>query len=162
MAATLVGFVGIRVFLAELVRPHLMAPLVNRNPLQFLEARRAMIGQHLPRGSWIVSENIVNKAGHQVDPASLGLVAGGSVSTGPAGVSIAGVGSCPNVKPSDDPTAANDLVQRCVNQLHLTNVISYQPASRYWPFQIYESLLCLPLALLLGGISLWWVRRRIS
>ena len=162
MAATLVGFVGIRVFLAELVRPHLMAPLVNRNPLQFLEARRAMIGQHLPPGSWIVSEKIVNKAGHQVDPASLGLVAGGSVSTGPAGVSIAGVGSCPNLKPSGNPTAANHLVQRCVNQLHLTNVISYQPASRYWPFQIYESLLCLAIALLLAGISVWWVRRRIS
>jgi hypothetical protein len=54
------------------------------------------------------------------------------------------------------------VVQHCVHQLHLTDVIRNQPASRYWPFQIEESLLCVALALLLAGLSLWWVRRRIS
>jgi hypothetical protein len=162
MVATLVGFVGIRVFLAELVRPHLMAPLVARTPFQFLQAGKVRIGQHLPAGSWLISETLVNKAGRSVYSGAPGLLLGGSTSAGPTGVSIAGVGSCPNLKASGSSAQAGDLLQRCVNQLHLSNAISYQPASRYWPFQIYESLLCLALALVLGGLSVWWVRRRLS
>ncbi len=161
MIATLVGFVGLRVFVAEVVRPHLMAPLVDRNPFRFLQPRRITIGNNLPRGAWVITQSTVNRAGHSISGGLLGLVSGTSVSTGPAGVSIAGVGSCPNLKPTGSQGATSDLVQRCVNQLHLTNVIHYQPASRYWPFQIYESLLCLALALLLAGLSVWWVRRRI-
>jgi ABC-2 family transporter protein len=162
MVATLVSFVGLRVFLAELVRPHLMAALVDRAPFQFLQPRRVTIGNHLPRGSWVLSESIVNKGGHAISGGQLGLLTGQSVSVGPAGVSIAGAGSCPDLTPSGRPGTTTNLVQQCVNQLHLTDVIRYQPPSRYWPFQIEESLLCLALALLLAGLSLWWVRRRIS
>jgi hypothetical protein len=158
----LVGFVGLRVFLAELVRPHLMAPLVARTPFQFLHAGTLRIGQHLPAGSWLISDTLINKAGRSVHSGAPGLLLAGSTSAGPAGVSIAGVGSCPNLKVSDSSSQAGDLLQRCVNQLHLTNAISYQPSSRYWPFQIYESLLCLALAVILGGLSMWWVRRRLS
>jgi hypothetical protein len=46
-----------------------------------------------------------------------------------------------------------------MNQLHLSNVVTYQPASRYWPFQIYESLIFLALATAVGGFTVWWVRR---
>ena len=73
MIVTLVGFVGLRVFLAEVVRPHLMAPLVNRNPFQYLQPRRVTIGHNLPRGAWVVSESIVNKAGHAVSGGQLGF-----------------------------------------------------------------------------------------
>jgi hypothetical protein len=37
--------------------------------------------------------------------------------------------------------------------------VRYQPASRYWPFQAYESLLFLGLALAIGAFVVWWVRR---
>jgi hypothetical protein len=50
-------------------------------------------------------------------------------------------------------------VARCVNQMHLSWVTIYQPASRYWPFQTYESLAFLGLAFALGAFTFWWVRR---
>jgi hypothetical protein len=41
-------------------------------------------------------------------------------------------------------------------------VITYQPASRCWPFQIYETVLFVVLALALAGLSLWRMRRRLT
>ncbi len=40
--------------------------------------------------------------------------------------------------------------------------ITYQPASRYWAIQSYETaiFLALALALVLAGVCVWWVRRR--
>jgi hypothetical protein len=164
MVATLVGFAGIRLLLVEFVRPHLMAPLLLRTPFRLHAAGSSIgtsIGPHTStRGDWVVSESIVNAAGHAVGHGNLGLILANATS-GPRGVSIAGVGSCPNLV-AHRPDQGGNLLAQCVNQLHLTDVTSYQPASRYWPFQIYESLLCLAIALVLAGISLWWVRRRLS
>lgn len=165
MAATLVGFAGIRLLLVELVRPHLMAPLLARTPFRFLPGGATAIGPHTAApGAWIVSESIVNGAGQTVSHGNPGLFLGGSTSVGPTGVQIPGVGSCPNLTLAGPhtPSATGTLLQQCVNQLHLTDVTAYQPASRYWPFQIYESLICLAIALVLAGVSFWWVRRRIS
>jgi hypothetical protein len=50
-------------------------------------------------------------------------------------------------------------VAQCVNQLRLTYVVTYQPANRYWPFQIYETLIFLALAAAIGGFTVWRVRR---
>ena len=41
-------------------------------------------------------------------------------------------------------------------------VATYQPASRYWPFQAYETALFVVLALALAGFSYWWLRRRLT
>ncbi len=40
----------------------------------------------------------------------------------------------------------------------------YQPATRYWPFQIHENetALFVLLALAFAGVSFWWVRRRLA
>jgi len=35
----------------------------------------------------------------------------------------------------------------------------YQPASRYWLFQTYETLIFAGLALLLALFCLWWINR---
>ena len=119
-------------------------------------------GGHLPHGSWIVSESIVNGAGQAVDRGVTGILGNLSTVSG-SGVHIPGVGSCPNLVPSGtqlgDPGAFSGLVARCVDELHLTNVVAYQPASRYWPFQTYESLIFLALAAAVGAFTVWWVGR---
>ena len=119
-------------------------------------------GGHLPHGSWIVSESIVTGAGQAVDRGVTGILGNLSTVSG-SGVHIPGVGSCPNLVPSGtqlgNPGALSGLVARCVDQLHLTNVVVYQPANRYWPFQIYESLIFLGLAVAVGAFTVWWVRR---
>jgi hypothetical protein len=38
--------------------------------------------------------------------------------------------------------------------------VTYQPASRYWTFQGYETAIFLALALALAGICFWRIRRR--
>jgi hypothetical protein len=55
--------------------------------------------------------------------------------------------------------------QACSNaiaQLDLWQVVTYQPASRYWPLQWYETAIFAALALLLAGFCVWLVRRRLS
>jgi hypothetical protein len=46
--------------------------------------------------------------------------------------------------------------------MHLRQVVVYQPASRFWTFQWYETAIYLALALVLAGFCIWWVRRRVS
>jgi hypothetical protein len=39
---------------------------------------------------------------------------------------------------------------------HATSAIAYQPASRYWALQWYETTIFLALAL--AGFCIWWIR----
>ena len=167
MGTTLVLFAGVRVAFTEWVRPHLIAPLTARTPLTITTPGQIQIGGHLPQDSWVVSESIVNSAGHAVNGGVINALGNASIVSG-SGVHIPGVGSCTNLVPSGThlgqsnalrPNAFSDLVARCVNQLHLTDVISYQPANRYWPFQMYESLIFLGLAVAVGAVTVWLVRR---
>jgi hypothetical protein len=49
-----------------------------------------------------------------------------------------------------------------IARMHLRQVVVYQPASRFWTFQWYETAIYLALALVLAGFCVWWVRRRVS
>jgi hypothetical protein len=40
-------------------------------------------------------------------------------------------------------------------------VAVYQPADRFWSFQVIETGLFLCFALLLIGVSVWWLRHRL-
>jgi hypothetical protein len=40
--------------------------------------------------------------------------------------------------------------------------VTYQPASRYWAVQWYETAIFLGLAVILAGICFWQIRRRRS
>jgi hypothetical protein len=108
---------------------------------------RNTIGGHLPQSALIVSEGMVNGAGHAVPLDE--ILGHANTVVGPGGVSLGGVGSCSNrtVPGSAVPAQLNGAVPRCMNQRHLTNVTRYEPAGRYWPFQTYESLAFLGLAL---------------
>jgi hypothetical protein len=48
----------------------------------------------------------------------------------------------------------------CIASYH--QVLTYQPASRYWEFQGYELAIFCGLGLVLIGFSFWWIRHRIS
>jgi hypothetical protein len=49
-----------------------------------------------------------------------------------------------------------------LDQLGVRDLLTYQPAGRYWPFQWYELAIFIVLALLLAGSCLWWVRHRLA
>jgi hypothetical protein len=174
MGVTLVLFAAVRATFREWVRPHLMTPLVSRTPFTVTSPQRIQIGGNLPHGSWVVSSSLVNRAGHAVNGGVFGLFNNISADVSPTGVSLPGVGSCSNLTSSatqhlthsakqiGNPNSVSDLVARCVNQLHLSTVTTYQPDNRYWPFQAYESLVFLVAAAAVGAFTLWWVRRRIG
>ena len=46
--------------------------------------------------------------------------------------------------------------------MHLRQAVIYQPGSRFWAFQWYETAIYLALAAVLAGFCVWWVRRRLS
>ena len=47
-------------------------------------------------------------------------------------------------------------------QMNLKQVVTYQPADRYWTFQWLELGIFLTVAILLAWACFWWVRRRLS
>ena len=47
-------------------------------------------------------------------------------------------------------------------QWHDTFWVAYQPASRYWLFQLVQGGVMVLLALILGALAVWLVRRRIA
>ena len=49
-----------------------------------------------------------------------------------------------------------------IDRLHLRQVVTYQPASRYWAFQWYETAIVTGLAIALTGFCFWRVRHRLA
>ena len=54
--------------------------------------------------------------------------------------------------------------EACINKLSATlhTVVTYQPASRFWPFQWAEMGIFLAAALALCGLTYWWLRRQYA
>jgi hypothetical protein len=50
--------------------------------------------------------------------------------------------------------------QACMAPYH--QVLTYQPANRYWAFQSYETAVFAALGLILIGFCFWWTRTRLS
>jgi ABC-2 family transporter protein len=58
---------------------------------------------------------------------------------------------------ADDPCVAT---RSCFAGFH--QLVTYQPANRYWSFQIYETALYCSLGVALIALSFWWIRKRMS
>src|SRR3984957_1662330 len=106
MATTLVAFLAARIIVQNWLRPHLATPLKLAQPLSLQNGAPA---QAKP-GDWVLSDNFVNPAGHVVNNVTC------KGPPGPRGVQIA---------PHDNPAA-----RACLAGYH--QVLTYQPASRYW------------------------------
>ena len=141
MAATLVVFAGIQVTWPRWIRPHLITPLRSTSSLDLSKLNELMIdpqrhmyikaGASKP-GAWVLANQTIDPSGHPF--------------TGPA------TKACLN----QGVSACNASVAR----LHLRSVITYQPASRYWAFQLYESAIFLVVAVALVWFCYWWVSKR--
>jgi hypothetical protein len=177
MATTLAVFVAVRLAVTNWIRPHFMSPLrqvtalspstiggigsMNGGPVNLLAG-----APNIPN-AWFFSSQIVDKAGHPLTaqylakacPSLISTLSGGGV--GPVGIGKGGSG---NARAIPSPGAVNNLLNNCVVKLSSTfhQVTSYQPGSRYWPFQWYELGLFLAASLILTGFSIWWVRRRLT
>jgi hypothetical protein len=146
MAVTLAVFAAAEVSMAEWIRPHLITPVRAISPLNTSNLNELSISNNSTMivqgaankpGAWILSNQSVDAAGH--------------VFTGP-------------------PTAAcisqTNSFQACqasIARLHLRQLVTYQPASRFWALQGYETAIFVVAALALAGLCFWWIsRRRLS
>lgn len=165
MGLTLALFVGVRMSISNFVRPRLMTPAQKVFPYVFSPSG----AEPSPKG-WILTETVVNGLGKPVaNDSALGSAPGATISVTRTGVNIGGVGSCPDIHgPSDlvrgsqSPAQMSTYVQRCIDELHIREIVRYQPLNRYWPFQIYESLIFVVLAVAVAALAFWWLRRRLG
>jgi hypothetical protein len=123
----------------SVVRPHLIPPAtstrtvsVNVSTARVGHAGELAVPVTGTPGAWIVSNQTITPAG--------------------------------KVFVLPDVAACNTGTQQQCNQFlatqHLRRRITYQPASRFWAFQAYETAIFVVLSLALAGFSVWWIRSR--
>jgi hypothetical protein len=134
MAATLGGFAAGRFAIQQWVRPHLATPLHVNAPVFGGEAS-------VSPGAWTVSARTVDAAGHSV-----------AIHRD----TIRGICHLP------EGEFSRSALQSCAQRLGIHEVLTVQPAHRYWPFQAWEAAIFTALAIALTAISFWWTRRRIT
>jgi hypothetical protein len=166
MATTALAFAGTRLAVLLWVRPNLAAPLHVRVPDTLYLFGRPSTGNANP-SDWVTSVQTVDGAGRVIG--ENGFIPGSGVSFGAGGhgITVGGVGSCPNIMVPKIPAGHANVspgpyVEKCFDQLGVHDLLTYQPASRYWTFQWYELAIFIVLALLSMGICFWWVRRRLA
>jgi hypothetical protein len=176
MATTLAAFVGARFAVAHLVRPQLIAPLhqdiaINTSSIVGYGTTSAFGGastlQLAPANipdAWIYSTRLVDQTGHGMTSTFLQsncptVVGGHPGGGGPAGIGLGGGGSH-----SQAPAGAQQALQNCAAKAaaKFHEVLTYQPASRYWTFQWYELTIVLAASLIVIAVSFWAVRRRLA
>jgi ABC-type transport system involved in multi-copper enzyme maturation permease subunit len=175
MAATLAGFIAVRLVMDYVVRPHLIAPVVRTFALDpsstgfgSMNGGPLTLQPNPPDipNAWIYSTQIVDKAGHGLPAGLLARTcprlpvpgAGTGTGRGPGPLSA----SVSHQAPA--PAGVQQVFQECVTKVAKTyhGVLTYQPGSRYWTFQGYELALYLVLAAALAGLCFWWVRHRLA
>ena len=137
--ATIAAWAALAFATGAYLRAHYEAAVVTSNP-------------NIPTGAWVISQGWF-KGGN---PASLNLI-----NQILAPVDVRAV--TPEVFQPGPSTPANfgDPVQYLI-QHGLTQLTTYQPASRFWTFQGIEGGWLLALSLVLIAATLWLVRRRAT
>jgi hypothetical protein len=132
LATTLAIFFAVRLPIALFVRPHFMTPVTKLFSLQGL-------GQG-PPGSWTISSNFVGPHGQDFGQSF-------SLSQVPTPCQTGGLGQ-------------KGIVGPCMSAHGYHQLVSYQPASRFWIFQGIEAAIFVLLAAALVLFARWWVLRR--
>ncbi len=138
IVATLAAYAGLALLAGNVLRQHYLTPLLSK-------------GSNLPGAAWITSE-WWTKGGKFVfgdrPPISLlQQLCPATFVTGPGGrMGIRGGAGAPT---------------SCLVQHGYTQWADYQPASHFWPFQWIEGGWLLALSVLLIGVTVWLVRRRV-
>jgi hypothetical protein len=177
MAVTLFVFVVVRVTTTFGIRPRIIGPvhlvqaldpastgfgsesspsillnsLFNGGPSSALDPATP----NLPN-AWIYSTRVVDGSGHDLTNAVL--------NAGCPGVANGGGGAGGPTVPGHIPVSQDKAEQAhvCISKIGTTyhELVTYQPANRYWAFQWDELAIYGAAALLLGAFCVWWIRRR--
>jgi hypothetical protein len=159
MGATLVGFVLARLAVQYWIRPNLISPVHKSLSLASTgfgtlsadpqtDTVSLLTPPHVTMpNTWVLSTEVVNHSGHALTSQSF-LQA------------CPGYGAFGGVPP--EPAQIQAAHAACIRNLSATfhTVVTYQPASRFWPFQWAELGVFVAAALALCGLTYWWLQRR--
>jgi hypothetical protein len=157
MAVTLAVFIGIQVLMPTLIRPNLLPstttifPVNGTTASQFAHVHTSGGGAEIhldlpmPQGAWVLSTPPVQDSSGQVVAASSHSNCLFPNTSGPL---------------SKGGAPAASQVATCLARYDLHESITYQPASRYWPLQWYETGIFTMLAAGLSSFCFWRIRRR--
>ncbi len=175
MAATLVAFVGARLAITKWARPNLISPLHQSNPITAASivgygstslgaASTLQLAPPNVPNAWIYSTRLVDSSGHGLTAAYLKTACPAVVNGGAGAGSPGGLGIGTSSNHTQAPAVAQQALQQCGAKVASVfhEVITYQPGSRYWDFQWIELAIYLAAAMALAGLSIWWVRRRLT
>jgi hypothetical protein len=147
MATTLAGFVGVQLAWPTWIRQHLIAPAHLTAPLNV---------------------NAINELTIQGGPGSSNTMT--IVAANPSLKAADWVLSNQTVTSADRPftgpatkACATGTPQQCNAWLaskHLQQIVTYQPASRFWEFQWYETAIFLTAGLALAALCTWLIRSK--
>jgi hypothetical protein len=166
MAATLLGFVAARVAVTFWVRPHLLpakevlGSMTQGKGAGFVSSPWGVTissnAAPIPN-AWTISDALVDRAHHALSAAQLHDLL---IRTCPT--IAAGAPQNPAAAPKGPGAPVSDAVLTCEQRLshHVQQLITYQPASHYWPLQALESGIFLAAAFALIGATIWAVGRR--
>jgi hypothetical protein len=135
LAATLAVYTGLALAAGLYLREHYMTPLLVKNASP-------------PSSAWVISQQWYTNGGKPVSQSTLSQV----LQQGAPQLAGDGKGGIPQ-----SPTVNQYLAQH-----GYTLWTSYQPGSRFWPFQWIEGGWLLALSVLLIAATVWLVRRRAA
>jgi hypothetical protein len=143
MAVTLGAFVAVRAVVELVLRPRYLPTRTVSYPFVQASPRAGL-------GDWVLTSRVFDPTGRFISP-------NGGITINPSALAHA----CPGMS-STPMVAGKDEVGRCLSQLGVRIVDTYQPGSRYWLFQGIESAIFLALAAGMVVLAMWLIRRRIS
>lgn len=167
MAASLAVFVFARVAIQQWVRPHFLSARhltgsVVGDQFGFFSRNGGPVDLVVksggPQGSWVLSTQLIDQSGHvssQAERVAMVTKYCPQIAQGPIQKAQG--------RPVHAPKNIDQTFQSC--QQHLAQVfhtlVTYQPASHYWPFQWMELGTYVLLGLIAAGTCFWWVTKRI-
>ena len=164
MAVTLAGFVGARLAVTNWVRPHLSAaahlnvPIGSTSTALGYQQTSAGLSVLPPTvtipNAWIYSTAVRDHAGQIPTQQYL------KTACPKVGAVLAPQPSNANHLPAASPQDFQSCTAKIAARFH--EAVTYQPASRYWPFQWYETAIFVGATLVLVGVCFWWIRRRLT
>ncbi len=135
MATALTTFFVVRFVVQLAVRPHLLSPVSSAVPTRLFnpttEASAAT-------GAWILSSRTVDAGGRTVDSID-NLLAG----------------ACSLTRASTEAEFG-----ACASRLGFRDVVTMQPANRFWTLQMYETAIFVGIAAALVAATIWYIGRR--
>jgi hypothetical protein len=145
MAITLAVFVAAQIAMPLLVRPHLLPPIrstieITTSNLEGLSAVsngpiRVSV-KAADTGARLLDSHTVDASGHAVD----------AIPLSPSSCAPSQLSAC--------------LAE--IKRLGYRQQVTYQPSSRFWPFQWYETGIYTALAPSRAGFCFWRIRRGLS